>query len=72
MMSPLARKFQDHLETLEAAADGSLDLRDNYKLYSKVFRFYKKEGVNFTGDAFTDYTILVNCIYDDLSGEVIY
>ena len=71
-MSPLARKFQDHLETLEGAADGSLDLRDNYKLHSKVFRFYKKEGVNFTGDAFTDYTILVNCIYDDLSGEVIY
>ena len=72
MANKLIRKFNSNIDAIFSAIEGSTDLRDNYKLYSKVFRFYKKEGVNFTGDAFTDYTILVNCIYDDLSGEVIY
>ena len=66
----LARKFQDHQRPLRVP---TVPLTfETTTSCARVFRFYKKEGVNFTGDAFTDYTILVNCIYDDLSGEVIY
>ena len=35
-MSKLKRKFEEHLESLYAAVDGEMDLRDNYKLYRKV------------------------------------
>lgn len=65
-MTKLASKFSDYLPTLEAAAAKELDLRNNYKLYNKVYRFYTKEGVTFTGDAATDYNILVNYINEDL------
>ena len=60
------RKFADFVASLEAAANGEIDLRDNYKLYNKVYRFYKKEGVTFTGDASIDYNMVVNYIYEDL------
>ena len=49
-MSKLKRKFEDHLDSLYAAVDGQMDLRDNYKLYRKLHRFYTKTGVTFTGD----------------------
>ena len=65
-MSKLIRKFENYLESLTAAAAGEMDLRDNYKLYNKVHRFYTKEGIVFTGDASTDYTILINYLSEDL------
>ena len=65
-MKKLTKKFSDHLASLEAASAGEIDLRDNYKLYNKVYRFYAKEGVTFTGDCQVDYNIIVNYIYDDL------
>lgn len=69
MTTKLARKFADYIETLEATATGQLDLRDNFKLYNKVFRFYVKEGVTFTGDTEVDYNIVVNYIYEDLYSD---
>ena len=66
-MANLQRKFENHLESLTAAVAGEMDLRDNYKLYNKVHRFYTKEGIQFTGDAATDYTILINYLSEDLS-----
>ena len=66
-MSKLQRKFENYLESLTAAVAGEMDLRDNYKLYSKVHRFYSKEGIQFTGDAVTDYTIIVNYLSEDLA-----
>ena len=66
MSTKLSRKFADFVASLEAAANGEIDLRDNYKLYNKVYRFYKKEGVTFTGDATIDYNMVVNYIYEDL------
>ena len=66
-MSKLQRKFENHLDSLTAAISGELDLRDNYKLYNKVHRFYTKEGIVFTGDSTTDYTILINYLTEDLS-----
>ena len=66
-MSKITRKFEDHLESLRAAVKGELDLRDNHKLYSKVYRFYTKSGVTFTGDASMDYNMVINYLYEDLN-----
>ncbi len=44
-----------------------MDLRDNYKLYNKVYRWYTKSGVTFTGDSETDYNMVVNYLYEDLN-----
>ena len=66
-MSKLHRKFENYLESLSAAVAGEMDLRENYKLYNKVYRFYTKEGIQFTGDSVTDYTILINYLSEDLS-----
>ena len=66
-MSKLQRKFENYLDSLTAAVSGELDLRDNYKLYNKIHRFYTKEGIVFTGDASTDYSILINYLTEDLS-----
>jgi len=66
-MSKLRNKFDDHLSSLYATVDGEMDLRDNYKLYQKVYRFYKKEGITFTGDAAIDYNIIINYLTEDLN-----
>ena len=66
MANKLQRKFQEHLESLEAAASSEIDLRDNYKLYNKLYRFYTKQGVTFTGDCEVDYNMVVNYLYEDL------
>ena len=65
-MTKLVRKFEDHLPSLEATAAGEMDLRDNYKLYNKVHRFYKKQGVVFTGDDSIDYNMVVSYLREDL------
>ena len=69
-MTKLVRKFEDHLPSLEATAAGEMDLRDNYKLYNKVYRFYKKEGAPFTGDTIIDYNMIVSFLSEDLSYEL--
>tara|TARA_B100001758_G_C17837937_1_gene317668 strand:- start:64 stop:312 length:249 start_codon:yes stop_codon:yes gene_type:complete len=69
-MTKVLRKFGDHTVTLEAAATGESDLRnENYKLYNKLYRFYSKEGATFTGDCQTDYNIIVNYLYEDLFAD---
>lgn len=65
-MSKVLRKFGDHRVSLEAAATGEIDLRDNYKLYHKVYRFYVKTGVTFTGDTHIDYNMIINYLFEDL------
>ena len=64
-MIKVVRKFSDHKESILAAVEGEMDLRDNYKLYNKLRRFYSKEGVTFTGDTATDYNMLINYLYED-------
>mgnify|MGYP003142264014 FL=1 len=66
-MTKLKRKFEDHLDSLYAAVDGDIDLRDNYKLYKKIQRFYTKDGVTFTGDTSMDYNMVINYLYEDLN-----
>ena len=66
-MSNINRKFKDSLETLYAAADGEMDLReDNFKLYKKLYQYYKKEGAPFTGDSLSDYSMVVAFLNEDL------
>ena len=64
-MSKVNRKFADHTDSIRAAVDGQVDLRDNYKLYNKIYRFYTKEGVTFTGDSEMDYNMIVNYLNED-------
>ena len=64
-MSKVIRKFSDHKESIKAAVEGETDLRDNYKLYNKIYRFYTKEGVTFTGDSEMDYNMIVNYLNED-------
>lgn len=66
-MNKLQRKFKNYLSTLQDAASGQFDLRDNYKLYQKVHRFYTQEGVSFTGDTTTDYNLVINYLSEDLT-----
>ena len=66
-MSKLIRKFENNLPCLTSAVAGETDLRENHKLYTKVHRFYSKEGIVFTGDSETDYTIIVNYLSEDLA-----
>lgn len=63
----LILKFSEYIPNLILTATGELDLRDgHYKLYKRLYRYYTKEGVTFTGDAAVDYNIIVNCINEDL------
>ena len=64
-MIKVVRKFSDHKESIRAAVEGEMDLRENHKLYSKLHRFYSKEGVTFTGDTSTDYNMIINYLYED-------
>ena len=64
-MSKVIRKFADHKDSIRAAVEGQTDLRENYKLYNKIYRFYTKEGVTFTGDSEMDYNMIVNYLNED-------
>ena len=61
-----ARKFESHLETIYDAIDGHGDLREDRKLYKKLHKFYKSEGVIFTGDDQTDYNMVLSYLQEDL------
>lgn len=67
MSNKLIKKFDDYLPSINAAIGGSMDLRDNYKLYNKIYRYYTRLGVTFTGDASIDYNMILNYLYEDLS-----
>lgn len=66
-MNKLQRKFKNYLTTLGDAVTGDFDLRDNYKLYQKVHRFYTQEGVSFTGDSNIDYSLVIDYLSEDLN-----
>ena len=41
------------------------------KLYKKVVKYYTEQGVSFTGDSVEDYAIVLECLEQDLSKEVV-
>ena len=63
----LTEKFKKDLSTLRAAPNGEflLDVK-NPKLYKKLFRYYKNEGVTFSGDPLDDYEMLMEYVAQDL------
>ena len=66
-MTRLQSKFSSHLPELLEAVDGTTDLRSNRKLYKKVYKYYKEMGIIFTGDSNTDYNVLIECLYEELT-----
>ena len=66
MTTAFSNKFNTHLPTIREALDGSDDLRQNRKLYKKIYKYYKDLGVIFTGDDAYDYETVLDCIYEDL------
>lgn len=63
----LTEKFKKDVNTLRAAANGDilLDVKSP-KLYKKVFRYYKNEGIIFSGDPLDDYEMLMEYVSQDL------
>ena len=69
----LTSKFKKDLQTLRSAANKEifLDLK-NPKLYKKIKRFYQNEVVLDGEDPERDYSLIIECIKQDLeSAEVI-
>lgn len=69
-MSKIYRKFEDESSYIVSAVKGFIDLRNNYKLYKKIYKFYTKEGVTFTGDAEMDYNLVINYLTEDFNVTV--
>ena len=65
----LTSKFKKDLSTLRAAANKEifLDVK-NPKLYKKVKRYYEDEIAYNTEDPDSDYSIIVECLRQDLEG----
>ena len=59
-------KLYKYYEVIKPAVNGSTDLRSNQKVYKKVHKYYKDLGVTFSGDAETDYNLLLDCLYEDI------
>lgn len=67
-MTRIAKKFNAHLTEIRDAIDGADDLRSsNQKLYRKICKYYKHEGINFVGDSDTDYSLIINLLYEDFN-----
>tara|TARA_B100000902_G_scaffold130203_1_gene129192 strand:+ start:318 stop:527 length:210 start_codon:yes stop_codon:yes gene_type:complete len=65
----LTSKFKKDISTLRAAANKEiyLDVK-NPKLYKKIKRYYQNE-VNLTGeDPDADYSVIMECLAEDLVG----
>ena len=67
----LTSKFSKDLSTLRAAANKEifLDVK-NPKLYKKIKRFYQEEVVLDGEDPDRDYSLIMECIRQDLEGVV--
>ena len=47
----MAHKLAKYYEDIRPAVDGTADLRENQKVYKKVYKYYKDLGVHFTTEA---------------------
>ena len=71
-MSQLRAKFRKSIGIFQDAVNRTIELDYSQpKLYKKVKRFYEDTGVRFTGDSVEDYQIILDCIQEDLSVEVV-
>ena len=71
-MTELKAKFKKSMGILNSAIDRTIELDYSQpKLYKKVVKFYQEQGVRFTGDSVEDYQIVLDCLTEDLSKEVV-
>ena len=66
MATHFTLKFNSHLPVIREAVEGRDDLRQNRKLYKKIYKYYKDLGVIFSGDEGADYDLVLDCIYEDM------
>jgi len=64
MTTQFISKFNSHLPTIREAIEGRDDLRQNRKLYKKIHKYFKDQGISFTGDDSYDYETILECIYE--------
>ena len=67
MTNHIVRKFDTHLDSIREAVNGQADLRTNQKLYKKLYKYYKDQGVIFSGDSDYDYETILDCLYEDVA-----
>ena len=65
MTTYIASKFKAHVPFICEAVRGDRDLRSNQKVYRKIYKYYKDQGVQFTGDVNYDYEIVLDYLYDE-------
>lgn len=64
MTTQFTNKFNTHLPIIREAIEGRDDLRQNRKLYKKIYKYFKDKGISFTGDDSYDYETVLECIYE--------
>jgi len=62
----MAHKLSKYYDEIRPAVAGEEDLRENQKVYKKVYKYYKDLGIKFTGDAEDDYDLVLDCLYEDV------
>ena len=65
-------KFRKSTGILQDAVNRTIELDYSQpKLYKKLRKYYEDQGVSFTGDSVEDYAIVLECLDQDLSKEVV-
>jgi len=68
----LRTKFRKSFGIFQDAVQRTIELDDcQPKLYKKVRKFYEEQGVSFSGDPVEDYQIVLDCLQEDLTQEVV-
>ena len=68
----LRTKFRKSIGIFQDAISRNIELDYSQpKLYKKVVKYYTEQGVSFTGDSVEDYAIVLDCLEQDLSQEVV-
>jgi len=68
----LRAKFRKSTGILQDAINRTIELDYSQpKLYKKLRKYYEEQGVSFTGDSVEDYAIVLECLEQDLSKEVV-
>ena len=68
MTRSLVEKFRRHLSVLEQTVNRQCDLdHSNPKLYRKVYRYFKDQGVEFYGNPDDDYEVIVEELEAELN-----
>lgn len=65
--STFVTKFKTNLNLLQSAVNREVDLDIRHpKIYKKIVKFYRNEGVQFYNDPDDDYELVLDLIAEDL------